>query len=104
MSKKQNKTKEHRLSEEQIELIRVKPEDTAKRLANLPYTITPRPDEKPPRGSFWCPYDGTWNKFIMNHPKVPLSTYPRCKTCGMSIEDYHVKTANKLWGDSIEKQ
>lgn len=102
MSKKPIRS--YQLTEEYIEIIRVKPEDTAQKLANLPYTITERPDDKPPRGKFWCPYHASWEKFIMHHPKMPLSTYPRCQKCGMSIEDYHIKTANKLWGDTAEKR
>jgi hypothetical protein len=92
------------LSDEYIELIRVKPEDTAKRLADLPYTITPRPDEKAPRAKYWCPYEGKWSRFILNHPDFPESTYPRCETCGISLEDFHVKTVNKLWGDTKERK
>ena len=92
------------LTEEQLALIRVKPEDTAARLANLPYTITPRPEEKPPRGGLWCPYEAKWSKFITNHPKFPESSYPRCETCGISVEDYYVKSTNKLWGDITEKR
>lgn len=103
MSKKTVKSSQ--LTEEQIELIRVKPEDTAERLASLPYTITPRPDEKPPRGKMWCPYEGSWQKFkIGGHPLIPDSTLPRCESCGISTEDYYVKTHNYLWGDKVEKR
>lgn len=98
------KSKHSGLSAEYIEKIRVKPEDTAKILANLPYTITPRPDEKPPRGMMWCPYEAKWSKFITNHPLIPMSSYYRCETCGISIEDFHVKTVNKLWGDKDERK
>ncbi|WP_255305650.1 hypothetical protein [Paenibacillus sp. Mc5Re-14] len=101
---KRKSTKGTQLTDDQIELIRVKPEDTAKRLASLPYTITPRPDEKPPKGKLWCPYDASWQKFITNHPKVPLSSYPRCECCGISTEDYYIKTENKLWGDKIKER
>lgn len=91
------------LTDEQIEKIRVKPEDTARRIASLPYTITPRPDEKPKRGTMWCPYCADWNKFIAYHPKVPQSSYGRCETCAISQEDFHVKTVNKLWGDKVNE-
>ncbi|MCY9757655.1 hypothetical protein M5X00_25855 [Paenibacillus alvei] len=98
------KSKYGNLSPEYIEKIRVKPEDTAKRLASLPYTITPRPDEKPPKGMMWCPYEAKWSKFISPNPLSPMSTYLRCETCGISIEDYYTKTVNKLWGDKDERK
>ncbi|OME54125.1 hypothetical protein BSK59_16220 [Paenibacillus odorifer] len=100
---KVRKTGHTSLTEEQIAKIRVDPEDTAKRLASLPYTITPRPEGKAPRGHFWCPYEAKWSDFIQNHPTSPMSNYYRCETCGISTEDYYVKTVNRLWGDKEER-
>lgn len=103
MSRKPNRGKE--LTPEYIELIRVKPEDIAERLANLPYTITPRPDEKPPKGIgyLWCCYEAKWSKFDY-HKDYPNSSLTRCLSCGISVEDYHIKNVNKLWGDKIGRQ
>lgn len=97
------KIKGKELSDEYLELIRVKPEDTQRLLDKLPYTITPRPDEKAPRGNLWCPYESKWSKFG-SHKDHPSSTLARCLSCGISIEDFHVKTTNRLWGDSTEKK
>lgn len=65
--------------------------------SKLPYTITPRPEEeKPPKGKLWCPYCAKWSKFKPRNMGSYFS-YPRSECCGISTEDFHVKTQNKLW-------
>ncbi|MCY9737506.1 hypothetical protein M5X17_27775 [Paenibacillus alvei] len=96
------KSKSTGLSAEYLKMIRVKPEDTARRLANLPYTITPKPDEKNPRGKLWCPYCAKWSKYYY-HKDYPYSSLTRCQFCCISIEDFHVKTVNHLWESKGKK-
>lgn len=86
------KTKNNPLSQEIIDLIRVKPEDTERVRSKLNYTITPRPDEKPPRGKpVFCCYCSRWTKFIQKEYRMVT------ECCGMGSEDFHLKTVNKLW-------
>ena len=96
---KTRKTRANTLTEELLEIIRVKPEQTAKVLSQLNYTIHPRPNEvlnKIPRGKIWCCYCGDWKKFGKSK-KSDLFDYDRCETCNISVEDYYEKLHNGLW-------
>jgi hypothetical protein len=59
------------------------------------------PNKKQRKGQLWCPYCGEWRWFRYN---VQLANWPyksyykRCTGCGISDEDYWVKTINKRWG------
>lgn len=80
-----------------LELVKVRQEETEKILNKLPYTVTPRPDDKPPKkGKLWCPYCAKWTVFKSLQMNGYM-TYRRAECCGISIEDFHVKTVNKLW-------
>jgi hypothetical protein len=54
------------------------------------------------RGALWCPYDGSWQLFEPKK-KDGYLTYPRCGSCGISTEDWYVKTINGLWEDASAK-
>lgn len=64
-----------------------------------------KPDYDKPRpvGTLWCPYDGEWLVFEPRQ-EVDYYTYPRCVECGISDEDFWVKTANGLWENSKSKK
>jgi DNA-directed RNA polymerase subunit RPC12/RpoP len=61
----------------------------------------PDHEKKKRKGQLWCPYCGEWHFFKFNRPlklfKGQTSSYRRCENCNMSIEDFWVKTVNKLW-------
>jgi hypothetical protein len=96
---KRTKAKSSSLSPELDEIIRVTDETVKERMSNLPYKIYPRPNEKRPRGTYWCPYDNGWKKFSKSK-KNKLLDYPRCEKCNISLEDFWVKTHNELWENS----
>ena len=54
----------------------------------------PPEDVKIRRGEYWCPYCAEPVRFEMDRNLQIL----RCPRCGISENDYYVKTANKLWG------
>lgn len=90
MSKKDDKY----LSEEMLALIKVTPEMTEKFMSKLNYkVIAPPEDLKRPKATFWCTYCQEYTKF---EPKEGRSSYC-CIGCGISMDDYHIKTHNKLW-------
>jgi hypothetical protein len=87
---------ESQLSEELLALIRVTPEMTENALAKLKYTIHEPPENgKIPRGKYWCSYCNSYKKFT--NKRGSELTYPRCETCNISLEDFYIKTHNKLW-------
>ena len=94
---KRKKVKESTLSPELDKLIRITDEMVEERLSNLPYKIHARPEEKQPRGKYWCVYCGQWKKFGKSKKKDFLSDYA-CETCNISLEDFYIKTHNSLWG------
>lgn len=63
--------------------------------------LKPRPEGPHPRGKLWCPYCGQWARFKL--PRNGESFYPRSECCGISTEDFYVKTYNKLWGNAKVK-
>lgn len=57
--------------------------------------------KKKKRGQLWCCYCGEWRHFKRRQMGGYL-TYERCTGCGISIEDYWVKTVNKLWSAGLK--
>lgn len=93
---KRKKSVETRLSDEVLELITVTDEYTQKSLDRLKYTIHEPPfDQKIPRGKMWCSYCNNYNKFRIN--KNSKSSYERCESCNISVEDWYIKKHNGLW-------
>lgn len=48
------------------------------------------------KGQIWCCYCGEWRHFKRKQMNGYL-TYERCTDCGISIEDFWVKSVNRLW-------
>lgn len=84
-----------------LELIRVDPAETQKLLDSLKTKAYPPSEEvlkkKKKRGQLYCPYCRDYRKFKPIKKKGYV-TYPRCVECGISNEDFYVKTYNNLWG------
>ena len=68
----------------------------------------PMPDKvKLKRNQMWCPYCVKPREFkkgqLVEHDGISfLSDYRRCVVCGMSDNDFYVKTYNHLWHNSKE--
>lgn len=45
------------------------------------------------KGQLWCPYCACHRFF----PLDSFRGYDRCEICGISTNDFHVKTENKMW-------
>ena len=63
--------------------------------------------KKKRKGQLWCPYCGEWTYFKMFRKLrfFPFqSTYRRCVKCGISVEDFWVKTVNKLWSFGVNSR
>lgn len=86
------------LSPEIIDLIRVTPEQTEEFYERtVKYKRKPAPeDEKPHKGKMWCSYCGKWSLFSA---KDIEGSYARAECCGISTEDFWIKTDNKLWSE-----
>lgn len=82
-----------------LELIRVTPEMTQEALAKVKTKPTPPEQSGAKRKSkkqLYCPYCAQYRKFKARQKNGYL-TYRRCTSCGISNEDFYVKTYNKLW-------
>lgn len=90
MAKKKDKVSQSQ--KDPFDIIRVNPDDTEEKLAKV--VLTPRPNEKV-KGELWCPYCATWSKFGVIRGSG--SSYKRSRCCGISTEDFYIKTYNNLW-------
>lgn len=54
---------------------------------------TPKPSSPTPKGTLWCPYCAAYRTY----PGDEYLGIARCEICGMSTNDFHVKTFNQLW-------
>ena len=52
------------------------------------------------KGKLWCPYCAEPTVF----KKDPELDVKKCKGCGISDRDFHVKTANRLWHSIFDKK
>lgn len=103
MAKQKKQYEKSNLSEELLEIIRVTPEQTAKALSKLKYTIHERPEGiKAKKGELWCCYCGDFKKFGKSKKSKDFD-YARCESCNISIEDWHIKQLNHLWITKKEK-
>lgn len=50
--------------------------------------------EKKPKDMLYCPYCATWSTF----KRFSYLESTKCIGCGISVNDFHVKTQNGLWG------
>jgi hypothetical protein len=63
--------------------------------------------EKPPEGSkgkkgeLFCCYCDKWMDF--KEDVIVGSNHDRCVGCTISVEDYYIKSANKLWQKDLQK-
>lgn len=53
------------------------------------------PDET--QAGYWCPYCQSWEYWRMSD-----GGYKLCPVCGMSDNDFHVKTYNHTWGQKMK--
>lgn len=62
--------------------------------------LEPDKDVKPTKRQLWCPYCGGYTEFKrgVKMKALPFKHWVRaCTECGITINDFHVKSVNKLW-------
>lgn len=71
-------------------------EEKPKKYVTAPYKEI---DYSKPRkkGQLFCCYCGEW-QYFKSKQMNGWTTYERCVGCGISTEDFWIKTVNKLWG------
>lgn len=57
----------------------------------------PDHSKKKRKGAMWCPYCGEWRVYKRN----PWGT-KSCPDCGITDNDFWVKTVNKTWGFGVK--
>lgn len=62
-------------------------------LINVRDPSEPDPNKVAQRGELWCPYCSEYRSFV----KDGFVGTERCEICGISTNDWHIKTINKLW-------
>lgn len=86
------------LSPELLDKITITREDgEAFAREHLNYEV--KPPEGTPRGKrqLWCPYCHKWVRFKHRQMGGYLSQSKKAECCGISDNDFWVKTHNKLW-------
>ncbi len=76
-------------------MISLSPEERPKKLVQP----APPPGAKKLQDEYWCPYCAQFTKFEVDR-KFQIM---RCTRCGISDQDFYVKTANHLWGRKGKK-